>query len=186
MKLPEVILSVSLVTGAPVVAYAQTATDLNSQVTTMNNTTASQGQTNVINKISSDFSSFLGSDSTAVVTGLRNGTPITLNVDNDNREPNTRRVAGYDDHNERDYSANGSNGFRQRIHFARSGKAATEHSWHYPTDSGAVTGGADRRHDHSDHRHRCYGNDDHHQFTGNPHHAQSEHGMGTNCPEARL
>jgi hypothetical protein len=78
MKMPAVILSVSLVTGAPVLAYAQTATDLNSQVTTMNNTTASQGQTNVTNKISGDFSSFLGSDSTAVVTGLRNGTPITL------------------------------------------------------------------------------------------------------------
>ena len=78
MRLPAVILSFSLVTGAPVVAYAQTATDLNSQVTAMNNTTASQGQTNVINKISSDFNSFLGSDSTAVVTGLRNGTPITL------------------------------------------------------------------------------------------------------------
>jgi len=78
MRLPTVILSFSLVTGAPVVAYAQTVTDLNSQVTTMNNTTASQGQTNVINKISSDFNSFLGSDSTAVVTGLRNGTPITL------------------------------------------------------------------------------------------------------------
>jgi hypothetical protein len=78
MRLPAVILSFSLVTGAPVVAYAQTVTDLNSQVTTMNNTTASQGQTNVINKISSDFNSFLGSDSTAVVTGLRNGTPITL------------------------------------------------------------------------------------------------------------
>ncbi len=78
MKLPAVILSVSLATGAPVLVYAQTATDLNRQVTTMNNTTASQGQTNVINKISNDFSSFLGSDSTAVVTGLRNGTPITL------------------------------------------------------------------------------------------------------------
>ena len=78
MRLPAVILSFSLVTGAPVVAYAQTAADLNSQVTTMNNTTASQGQTNVINKISSDFRSFLGSDSTAVVSGLRNGTPIPL------------------------------------------------------------------------------------------------------------
>jgi hypothetical protein len=78
MKLPAVILSVSLAVGAPVLAYAQTATDLNSQVTTMNNTTASQGQTNVINKISSDFSSFLGSNSIAVVTGLRNGTPVTL------------------------------------------------------------------------------------------------------------
>lgn len=78
MKIPEVLLSVSLATGAPVLAHAQTATDLNSQVSTMNNTTAMQGQTNVTNKISRDFNSFLGSDSTAVVTGLRNGTPITL------------------------------------------------------------------------------------------------------------
>jgi len=89
MRLPTVILSFSLVTGAPVVAYAQTVTDLNSQVTTMNNTTASQGQTNVINKISSDFNSFLGSDSTAVVTGLRNGTPITLTSTTTTASPTT-------------------------------------------------------------------------------------------------
>jgi hypothetical protein len=78
MKTPGLILSVSLIAGVPVFAYAQTATDLNSQVTTMNNTTASQGQTNVTNKISGDFKTFLGSDSPAVVTGLRNGTPIML------------------------------------------------------------------------------------------------------------
>jgi len=78
MKTPVFILSVSLFAGAPVFAYAQSATDLNNQVTTMNNTTASQSQTNVTNKISGDFKSFLGSDSPAVVTGLRNGTPITL------------------------------------------------------------------------------------------------------------
>ena len=78
MKLSAAILTVSLTTVVPVFALAQTASDLNSQVTTMNNATANQGQTNVINKISNDFNSFLGSDSTAVVTGLRNGTPITL------------------------------------------------------------------------------------------------------------
>jgi hypothetical protein len=78
MKISAVILSISLANGAPVLALAQTASDLNSQVTTLNNATANQGQTNVINKISNDFSSFLGSDSTAIVTGLRNGTPITL------------------------------------------------------------------------------------------------------------
>ena len=71
MKLPAVLLGFSLATGTPVLAYAQTATDLISQVTAMNDTTASQSQTNVINKISGDFNSFLGSDSTAVVTGLR-------------------------------------------------------------------------------------------------------------------
>jgi hypothetical protein len=78
MKIPVLILSVGLVGGSPVWTLADTATDLNTQVTTMNNTTANQGQTNVINKISSDFSSFLGPDSKAVVTGLRSGTPITL------------------------------------------------------------------------------------------------------------
>jgi hypothetical protein len=44
----------------------------------MNNLAASHGETNVTGKISGTFNSFLGSDSTAVVTGLRNGTPITL------------------------------------------------------------------------------------------------------------
>lgn len=78
MKISAAILTAGLAGAAPILALAQSASDLNSQVTTMNNVTASQGQTNVINKISSDFSSFLGSDSTAVVTGLRNGTPITL------------------------------------------------------------------------------------------------------------
>lgn len=77
MRISAAILTVSL-TAAPVLASAQTVSDVNSQVTAMNNATANQGQTNVISKISSDFSSFLGSDSTAVVTGLRNGTPITL------------------------------------------------------------------------------------------------------------
>ena len=78
MKTPATILVVTLASGVPAVAVAQTASELNTQVTTMNNTTANQGQTNVINKISSDFSSFLGTDSKAVVTGLRNGRPITL------------------------------------------------------------------------------------------------------------
>lgn len=77
MKLPAMIVTAALTT-APVVALAQTPADLNSQVTTMDTTTANQGQTNVINKISGDFSPFLGADSTKVVTGLRNGTPITL------------------------------------------------------------------------------------------------------------
>ena len=89
MKLPAVLLGFSLATGAPVLAYAQTAADLNSQVATLNHTTASQGQTNVINKISGDFNSFLGSDATAVVTGLRNGTPITLTSTTTTASPTT-------------------------------------------------------------------------------------------------
>jgi len=78
MKTSAVILAIGIASGTANIAFAQTVSDLNNQVTTMNNTTASQGQTNVINKVSSDFSSFLGTDSKAVVTGLRNGTPITL------------------------------------------------------------------------------------------------------------
>jgi hypothetical protein len=44
----------------------------------MNTLAASHGETNVTGKISGTFNSLLGSDSNAVVTGLRNGTPITL------------------------------------------------------------------------------------------------------------
>ncbi len=78
MKLAAIVLTAGLTAAAPLPASAQTASELNSQVTAMDTATANQGQTNVINKISGDFNSFLGADSTAVVTGLRNGTPITL------------------------------------------------------------------------------------------------------------
>jgi len=77
MKTFAIILSFGLFLGTSAPARAQTATD-NNQATQMNILAASQGQTKVINKTSGDFNSFLGSDSTAVVTGLRNGTPITL------------------------------------------------------------------------------------------------------------
>lgn len=40
-----------------------------------------------INKVSSEFSSFLGDDATAVVTGLRNGTPITLTTTDPSSTP---------------------------------------------------------------------------------------------------
>jgi hypothetical protein len=57
---------------------AQTTTALNAEATKMNTLASSQGDSKVVDKISSDFNSFLGADSKAVVTGLRNGTPITL------------------------------------------------------------------------------------------------------------
>jgi hypothetical protein len=78
MKISTLVFSLGLTAAMPVAAGAQTATDLNNQVTTMNNTTANEGQSHVIGKISSDFGSFLGDDATAVVTGLRYGTPITF------------------------------------------------------------------------------------------------------------
>ncbi len=62
--------------AAPI--YAQTATELNGEITKMNSLTTRQGNTRVVEKISSDFDSFLGPDANSVVTGLRNGTPIEL------------------------------------------------------------------------------------------------------------
>jgi hypothetical protein len=59
-------------------ALSQTTTDLNTEAGRMNTLGATQGESKVVGKISGEFSSFLGSDSNAVVTGLRNGTPITL------------------------------------------------------------------------------------------------------------
>ena len=78
MKAHAMVLTVGLVVGTAALGNADVATDLNNQATTMNNLATSQGGTNVTGKIAGDFSSFLGSDSNAVVTGLRNGTPITL------------------------------------------------------------------------------------------------------------
>jgi hypothetical protein len=67
-----------LALGLNVPAFADTTSALNTEASRMNTLAASHGETNVTGKISGTFSSFLGSDSTAVVTGLRNGTPITL------------------------------------------------------------------------------------------------------------
>ena len=78
MKVRALILSSALVAGSVGPVHGQSTADLNSQATTMNNLATSAGETNVVGKISGDFSSFLGSDANAVVTGLRNGTPITL------------------------------------------------------------------------------------------------------------
>jgi hypothetical protein len=62
----------TLIFTAGLVAYwsgmgvAQTTTALNAEATKMNSLGASQGETKVVDKISSDFSSFLGADSKAV------------------------------------------------------------------------------------------------------------------------
>jgi hypothetical protein len=58
--------------------FADTTSTLNTEASRMNTLAASHGEANVTGKISGTFNSFLGSDSPAVVTGLRNGTPITL------------------------------------------------------------------------------------------------------------
>ncbi len=78
MKATAMVLSLGLLAAGAAPVNGQSTADLNTQTTTMNNLATSAGESNVTGKISGDFSSFLGSDANAVVTGLRNGTPITL------------------------------------------------------------------------------------------------------------
>ena len=69
--------------------FADTTSALKTEASRMNSLAASHGETNVTGKISGTFSSFLDSDSTAVVTGLRNGTPITLTTTTPAATPGT-------------------------------------------------------------------------------------------------
>jgi len=78
MKVKAIALATGLIAGSPVWTVGQTTTELNTEATEMNTLASSQGETKVVNKISSDFNSFLGSDANAVVSGLRNGTAINL------------------------------------------------------------------------------------------------------------
>ena len=65
---------------AAVAAESSETTQLTTQAQQMDTLAGTRGQTTVTGKISSDFSTFAGSsaNSDALVTGLRNGTPITL------------------------------------------------------------------------------------------------------------
>ena len=78
MKIKAILGATILALGLNVQAFADTTSVLNTEAARMNTLAASHGETNVTGKISGTFNSFLGSDSTAVVTGLRNGTPIAL------------------------------------------------------------------------------------------------------------
>jgi len=78
MKSSTLLLTGTLVCGLFTPGFAQTTTQLDTEATKMDSLASNQGQSKVTGKISGDFSNFLGSDSTAVVTGLRNGTPIKL------------------------------------------------------------------------------------------------------------
>ena len=78
MKTSALLLTVGILGSWSGVGLGQATTALNAEATKMNNLASSQRDSKVVDKISSDFSSFLGADSKAVVTGLRNGTPITL------------------------------------------------------------------------------------------------------------
>jgi hypothetical protein len=78
MKIKAIFGMTALALGLNVQAFADDTSALNTEASRMNTLAASHGESNVTGKISGTFNSFLGSDSTAVVTGLRNGTPITL------------------------------------------------------------------------------------------------------------
>src|SRR5262252_390639 len=78
MKIQAILGPTILALGLNVQAFADTTSTLNTEASRMNSLAASHGETTVTGKISGTFNSFLGSDSPAVVTGLRNGTPITL------------------------------------------------------------------------------------------------------------
>jgi hypothetical protein len=78
MKISRMFLAIAPVLGPSGLALSQTTTDLNNEAARMNTLAASHGETNVTGKISGEFNSFLGSNSNAVVTGLRNGSPIAL------------------------------------------------------------------------------------------------------------
>jgi len=74
-----VVLGLSFSSGQ---GQAQTQTGASDSLTTeaarMDRMTGTLGDGKVVDKLSADFSSFLGADAKAVVAGLRNGTPITL------------------------------------------------------------------------------------------------------------
>jgi hypothetical protein len=78
MKISGMFSATALLLALARPGLSQTTTDLNTEAARMNTLSAAQGEGKVVGKISGEFSSFLGSNSNAVVTGLRNGTPITL------------------------------------------------------------------------------------------------------------
>lgn len=78
--LSAIVLFTLAVTFTPEMGGAQTKATpmLTAEANRMDHLAAKQGPTKVIDKLSAEFSSFLGADAKAVVIGLRNGTDITL------------------------------------------------------------------------------------------------------------
>ena len=74
------ILAVSVLTGVMHLARADDAALLTDEIMTMDSSATTRGSGAVTGKIAADFQSFAGSkdNSTALVTGLRNGSEITL------------------------------------------------------------------------------------------------------------
>jgi len=80
MKRTMRILVGSVLIALSPMGYAQTASDLDKQVTTLDTTAANKGQTLVATKIASNFTTLAGSDANALklVNALRTGTDATL------------------------------------------------------------------------------------------------------------
>ncbi len=78
LSLSIIALSVLGIAGNPGRSQAQTSETLATGASSMDTLAVSPGETKVIDKISGEFSSFLGDDAKAVVTGLRNGTEFSL------------------------------------------------------------------------------------------------------------
>lgn len=75
--LAAVLFGLGLVTSAGL-SRAQTESDVNAEASRMDTQAARQGESRATDRVSGQFNSFLGEDSKAVVTGLRNGTAVTL------------------------------------------------------------------------------------------------------------
>ena len=85
------VLSLTLVPGLTH-AQTQTTSALSTEASHMDSLAATQGQSKVADKLSGDFGSFLGADATGVITGLRNGTPITLTTTTPGTTPTSAPV----------------------------------------------------------------------------------------------
>ncbi len=77
-----IVLFIAILTLGPARSQAQTQIGAGDSLTTeavrMDRMTGTLGDGKVVDKLSADFSSFLGADAKAVITGLRSGTPIVL------------------------------------------------------------------------------------------------------------
>ena len=78
MKIKALLIVAALASGLCPEVFADTASTLNTEMVRMNTLAASHEETNVTAKVGGEFNSFLGSNSNTVVSGLRNGSPITL------------------------------------------------------------------------------------------------------------
>jgi hypothetical protein len=80
-RLKAVALALCLAGMGPVLAATTSDQTLTTQSTTMDQLSTTQEPSKVTSKFASDFATFAGSqqNAEAIITGLRNGTPITLN-----------------------------------------------------------------------------------------------------------